>query len=229
LKTYTVEQINVFEAAKETKVEGYTITWDEVQVVQQFGGDPSKFVAQSNGDVIILLDVREDTSLQNEGYARELVNRVQKLRKKAGVQVTDDIEAFYHMNDSTLMATLKTQSNYLENATKINVLPLSHKPRFVTTTGFEEVEFGGSKGTIFIVPHTFSFSEKSLRSKCPSEEVMLAVEEYVNTRNFFLPLKNEFQVKGKLPFTVDGHTVELVLDQDIYLSAKEFYEKETKL
>jgi len=228
LKAFTMEQIKELKVKKEVNVEGHTVTWDDVQVVQEFAGDPSRYVTLSDYDVIVLLDVSEDTSLQNEGNARELVNRIQKLRKKVGLQVTDDVEAFYHMNDSSLMATLLSLEKYIESATKISVVPLSHKARFVSTTGFEEVEFGGSKGTIFLVPHAFSFFEKSLRAKCPNDAVMHAVEEYVNTRNFGL-LKAEFQAKGKLPFTVDGHTVELVLGEDVFLSAREFYNKEPKL
>lgn len=43
--------------------------------------------ACAEGDVMAVLDLRADDSLRDAGLAREAVNRVQKLRKKAGLQV----------------------------------------------------------------------------------------------------------------------------------------------
>lgn len=40
------------------------------------------YEADSDGDIIVLLDVSSDQSMQDEGLAREIVNRIQKLRKK---------------------------------------------------------------------------------------------------------------------------------------------------
>jgi len=43
--------------------------------------------ANAEGEVMAVLDLRADDSLRDAGMAREVVNRVQKLRKKAGLQV----------------------------------------------------------------------------------------------------------------------------------------------
>ncbi len=45
--------------------------------------------ACAEGDVMAVLDMRQDDNLRDAGLAREVVNRVQKLRKKAGLQVRD--------------------------------------------------------------------------------------------------------------------------------------------
>jgi len=47
--------------------------------------------ANAEGEVMAVLDLRADDSLRDAGMAREVVNRVQKLRKKAGLQVGDCI------------------------------------------------------------------------------------------------------------------------------------------
>jgi len=39
--------------------------------------------------------------LTGEWLARELINRIQKLRKKAGLQATDSVHVFYRFEDST--------------------------------------------------------------------------------------------------------------------------------
>ena len=50
--------------------------------------------ANAEGEVMAVLDLRADDSLRDAGMAREVVNRVQKLRKKAGLQVGDCIPSF---------------------------------------------------------------------------------------------------------------------------------------
>lgn len=45
--------------------------------------------AAGDGEVLVVMDLRPDDELVAAGLAREVVNRVQKLRKKAGLQPTD--------------------------------------------------------------------------------------------------------------------------------------------
>ncbi|KAL8292459.1 hypothetical protein RQP46_001071 [Phenoliferia psychrophenolica] len=54
----------------------------------------------TNNDVVVLLDVMRHPELEAEGTAREVVNRIQRLRKSAGLVPTDDIDVFYHFADA---------------------------------------------------------------------------------------------------------------------------------
>jgi isoleucyl-tRNA synthetase len=51
--------------------------------------------SHTDGEVIIVFDLRSDSALLTKRTARELVNRFQKLRKKAGLLATDTVELFY--------------------------------------------------------------------------------------------------------------------------------------
>ncbi|GJN91022.1 hypothetical protein Rhopal_004036-T1 [Rhodotorula paludigena] len=55
----------------------------------------AQYETHTNNDVVVLLDCRKRPELEQEGTAREVVNRVQRLRKKAGLVATDDIDVFY--------------------------------------------------------------------------------------------------------------------------------------
>ena len=73
--------------------------------------------SNSDNDVVVLLDVQVHPELQGEWLARELVNRVQKLRKKAGLQATDDIDVFYYFQDDTgrdILSALEQHVAYVE-------------------------------------------------------------------------------------------------------------------
>jgi len=58
-----------------------------------------QFATHTDNDVVIRLDIQIHSDLQGEWLARELTNRVQKLRKKAGLQATDDIDVYYQFEE----------------------------------------------------------------------------------------------------------------------------------
>jgi isoleucyl-tRNA synthetase len=57
--------------------------------------DAATHATHTDNDVVVRLDVQSHPELKGEWLAREVVNRVQKLRKKAGLQATDDVDVFY--------------------------------------------------------------------------------------------------------------------------------------
>jgi isoleucyl-tRNA synthetase len=58
-----------------------------------------QFATNTDSDVVIRLDIQIHADLQGEWLARELTNRVQKLRKKAGLKATDDVDVFYQFGE----------------------------------------------------------------------------------------------------------------------------------
>ncbi|KAF9049999.1 tRNA synthetases class I-domain-containing protein [Panaeolus papilionaceus] len=58
-----------------------------------------QFATNTDNDVTVRLDIQIHADLQGEWLARELTNRVQKLRKKAGLQATDDVNVFYKFEE----------------------------------------------------------------------------------------------------------------------------------
>ncbi|KAF8530134.1 isoleucine-tRNA ligase [Hysterangium stoloniferum] len=69
--------------------------------------DQATFAAHTDNDVVVILDVQIHRDLIGEGLARELINRVQKLRKKAGLQATDDVDVFYKFEEGADADDLK--------------------------------------------------------------------------------------------------------------------------
>ncbi|KAG5930661.1 Isoleucine--tRNA ligase, cytoplasmic [Claviceps africana] len=72
----------------------------------------------SDNEVLTILDSAIYPELAQEGLAREIINRVQRLRKKAGLQATDDVKMEYQVlsdpDDIGLVQALTTQSNMIE-------------------------------------------------------------------------------------------------------------------
>ena len=53
------------------------------------------FVADGDNEMTVVLDIRLTEELLREGFARELVSKIQTMRKEAGFEVTDRIEVGY--------------------------------------------------------------------------------------------------------------------------------------
>uniref|UniRef100_A0A672KWF1 Uncharacterized protein n=1 Tax=Sinocyclocheilus grahami TaxID=75366 RepID=A0A672KWF1_SINGR len=58
-------------------------------------GTPSQYEAHSDAQVLVLLDVTTDQSTVDEGVAREVINRIQKLHKKGHLVPSDEITVYY--------------------------------------------------------------------------------------------------------------------------------------
>jgi len=62
------------------------------------GSNPADLDAAVDGQLMAILDLRQDDSLAEEGLGREIVNRVQKLRKKAGLVAGDLVHVWLEMS-----------------------------------------------------------------------------------------------------------------------------------
>jgi isoleucyl-tRNA synthetase len=77
--------------AIELEINGKSITLnlDDVEISSQ---DIEGWLVANQGSVTVALDITVSDSLKQEGIARELVNRIQNLRKNSGFEVTDYID-----------------------------------------------------------------------------------------------------------------------------------------
>jgi len=100
-------------------------------------------VANANG-LTVALDVTISEDLRKEGVARELVNRIQNLRKDSGLEVTDKIKL-------TVLNFENLQASVAENKTYIMSETLTSEMVFVDSlTDGVEVEFDNIKSKILI-------------------------------------------------------------------------------
>ena len=53
------------------------------------------YVSENNGDVTVVLDTNLDEELITEGFVRELISKIQTMRKEADFNVTDHIRISY--------------------------------------------------------------------------------------------------------------------------------------
>ncbi len=94
------------------------LTLSEVEITSQ---DIEGWLVANQGGLTVALDVTITDELRNEGNARELVNRVQNLRKETGLDVTDKIKLVIQKND-ILEQSIKANEQYIKTETLTNEL-----------------------------------------------------------------------------------------------------------
>ena len=110
------EQADITKIEKEGKydieVEGQTITLtpDDVEITSE--DIPGWLVARDYG-LTVALDITITEDLRKEGIAREVVNRVQNLRKDMGLEVQDKIKITVQKGDDLANAAFETHKNYI--------------------------------------------------------------------------------------------------------------------
>ena len=85
----------------------YRLVDGDAEIVQEASGT---LLVKGEGATTLALDTELDDELLDEGIARELVNRVQRLRKDAGLEITDRIELGIAGHQDCRMQLLRTGS-----------------------------------------------------------------------------------------------------------------------
>jgi isoleucyl-tRNA synthetase len=80
------------------------------------------------GGLVVALDMALTPLLEQEGLARELVRRIQELRKQADYNLTDRIEVEYHA-DGKLLAALQTFKDEIAEEVLASSLQLVESPQ----------------------------------------------------------------------------------------------------
>lgn len=110
-------------------------------------GDHWEASATAEGDVVVAIDCTQDHSILCAGKSRELVNHIQQLRKSAGLDLSETVEAFFKE---------ETGDNSLEDAVSRNIdlfkmklkgglpLPEAYAPQWSIKIASDIVDIGGS-------------------------------------------------------------------------------------
>ncbi|QCE41420.1 isoleucine--tRNA ligase [Psychroserpens sp. NJDZ02] len=113
----TADDIKVIEQKGEIDVEcnGKSITLQrgDVEITSQ---DIEGWLVANEGNITVALDVTISPELKEEGIARELVNRIQNLRKDSGFEVTDRISVQLQ-EDVNIVQAVKANLDYIKAET----------------------------------------------------------------------------------------------------------------
>ncbi|HYF39835.1 MAG TPA: class I tRNA ligase family protein, partial [Gemmatimonadales bacterium] len=115
--TLTPVQLRGLEAGSPAtlELEGEPVTYlpEDVAVEREVATD---WLVQSNGPYVAALDPQLDEALRREGLAREVVNRVQRIRKEAGYSYSDRIVLWID-GDPAVIEAVKEYAGFIRGET----------------------------------------------------------------------------------------------------------------
>jgi len=148
INKFTSEDIKRIEREGEISIdlngEMIKLAMEEVEITSQ---DIEGWLVASSGNITVALDVSISDELKKEGIARELVNRIQNMRKDSGFEVTDTIEVTLQ-KDGIVEDAVNQNITYIKNETLTASLEFAE----VVTEG-AEVAFDDITIRMFIKKH----------------------------------------------------------------------------
>lgn len=115
-----IEQNNAFEI--EVDGEKHTLTLEDVEITSQ---DIPGWSVASEAGITVALDINIDEELRKEGFARDLVNRIQNLRKEKGLEVQDKIAVTIKQGNELVDTSILQNKDYICSETQAVSLDLA--------------------------------------------------------------------------------------------------------
>ena len=109
----------------------------ETTDVESFSEDIPGWLGANEGKLTVALEVTVTEELRREGVARELVNRIQNIRKSSGFEITDKIKVALSKNPQTDDA-VNEYNTYICNQVLANSLELVDEVKNGTELNFDD-------------------------------------------------------------------------------------------
>ena len=131
----TMEQIGEF--VLDLEDQQITLTSEDVEISSQ---DIPGWLVASENELTVALDITITQELKEEGIARDLVNRIQNLRKDTGLEVQDKINVLIKKGEAILTSATQNHKNYICQETQALSLELVDEVAEGTTFELEDFE-----------------------------------------------------------------------------------------
>ncbi|XP_033990919.1 isoleucine--tRNA ligase, cytoplasmic [Trematomus bernacchii] len=155
IKELSNEQLEAFQKTGSITVDGHELHEDDLRLMYTFdqsSGSATQYEAHSDSQVLVLLDVSPDQSMMDEGVAREVINRIQKLRKKGHLVPSDEITVYYRCQPEGqyLGSVIHAHTDFILATTKAPMMPFP-VPKNATVIIEEKTQLKGSDLELTIV------------------------------------------------------------------------------
>ena len=88
------------------------------------------------GGLLVGVNTTIDESLSSEGLARDIVRRIQSLRKEANFDINDHIETYYR-GDPDVVEVFQEEADYIKTETLSDLLQEGVSPEDAKTGAYE--------------------------------------------------------------------------------------------
>mgnify|MGYP000234623702 CR=1 FL=1 len=136
----TSEQIQNLETTSKIDliINKKNITFD-VTDFEIFSNDIEGWLVAHEGNITVALDITIDEDLIDEGISRELISRIQNIRKASGFEVTDRVKIVILYNDRIARA-VESNTDYIKSETLAKSIDLKKNLENGTEVYFDKIK-----------------------------------------------------------------------------------------
>ena len=113
-----------------------TVLTDDVEIISE---DIPGWLVANEGRLTIALDITVTDELRREGLARELVNRLQNLRKSSGLEITDHIRVTLAPAEE-MEGVLETYGDYIRRQVLADAITSTERSADMTELEFDDFQ-----------------------------------------------------------------------------------------
>ena len=113
-----------------------TVLTDDVEIISE---DIPGWLVANEGRLTIALDITVTDELRREGLARELVNRLQNLRKSSGLEITDHIRVTLALAKE-MEGVLETYGDYIRRQVLADAITTTERSADMTDLEFDDFQ-----------------------------------------------------------------------------------------
>jgi isoleucyl-tRNA synthetase len=139
IQKFSQEQINELDSKGEINIDisgkSIILSLSDVEISSQ---DIPGWLVANSGNITVALDITITEELKKEGIARELVNRIQNIRKDSGFEVTDRIKVQLQ-KDGMLEESVKENMSYIMSETLTESLEFEEAVSSGAEIEFDEI------------------------------------------------------------------------------------------
>ncbi|ETO23277.1 isoleucyl-tRNA synthetase, partial [Reticulomyxa filosa] len=241
LKTMKHEQLLEFSNTGSTRLCGEEIKLNMVNIIWNFTGDQEKYGASSGKGALVILNKHVSREMELQGLAREVANRIQKLRKKGGITPADNVTVYYSVEDqkSDIAEVLRHCKGDIEKITRVRVVPKHYKSDKIGNITEEVTEVNSFERFIdnnlekvnflfvqfihlYLCKPQVYFQPGALEKY--DEKIRQSIELYVHSIDYSTFKDKYSKVGSKIYLTIDSHAATLESGADFVFDFLELKE-----
>ena len=191
--------------------DGVTLAGDDMTVSfvkrEATDADATSYEVITEGAFVVLLDTTFDQTLENKGLARDILSRVQKLRKSSGLVIADSVDVWVDLAAAPFLEDVLAQNaETITNVLGAPVRPLASRPALASSEIARETQKlnGAEFDLVFTRPVAL----------LTAQDAPPALAAFVATLNVAHLAAGDI-----LDFEFDGTAHHLVVGEDVVVSS----------
>jgi len=230
IKSMSQSEILSIQTEGMVHIEGYDMSLDDLIIKHEFqlsdGTSDGDFEA-AHGDegVMVVMDLTVDDTLMEAGIAREVVNRVQKLRKSSGLKESDSVVVYYELvvsgnvdADQGLVRAFRNQKTYLHESLGHCPHIASGRPAHAPVLAQETAQLSSGASFILVLAKPVaSINHDALKMTCGGIlELEKSVEALIISRERAHLVRDASRANGKIEVEVDKKKIILNVGKELH-------------